>query len=437
MRARARSGRSTRVAAGVDDRRASTPAHSCRSTPGRPALPASRTVPRRRPRAGRDGGRRARRRPRRWSTGQATARPLQARDHLLGRLRSGPASTASMPPAWSRLRGERQPGGVGGDRAERGQEDLRPGAVAARCASERVAQPLVRVGRGGPAAARRRSARAPARGATGASARLGNSLTPVIGVAPAWRGRRRGAARCRAEPAGDAARSRSAAASAARALDLLEPRPGGAGQLVGERSTYQEPPAGSMTRARCDSSSSRTGCCGRSAGRTRRAGPSAASNGSTVTASAPPTPAAKPATVVRSMFTQGSRRVIIADEVTACWRCPAAAGDAPHASATRAHSRRAARSLAMVRNWSAVAAIAELQLPARVVDAEPGRRSARAGRRRRRRGRSRAPRRREPPASWTGGAVDDDHAASGSSAATRRASGRTTSRSGPSPVRAR
>ena len=36
------------------------------------------------------------------------------------------------------------------------------------------------------------------------------------------------------------------------------------------------------------------------------------------------------ATVVRSMFTHGSRRVIIAGEVTACWRCAAAAAGAPH-----------------------------------------------------------------------------------------------------------
>ena len=59
------------------------------------------------------------------------------------------------------------------------------------------------------------------------------------------------------------------------------------------------------------------------------------------------------------MFTQGSRRVIITGEVTACWRWADSRGEplaAPHASATRAHSRRAARSLAMVGNWSAVAA---------------------------------------------------------------------------------
>jgi len=51
--------------------------------------------------------------------------------------------------------------------------------------------------------------------------------------------------------------------------------------------------------------------------------PMAASNGRTVTASAPATPAANAATVVRSMFTYGSRRVIIGHEVTACcsWPC--------------------------------------------------------------------------------------------------------------------
>lgn len=83
--------------------------------------------------------------------------------------------------------------------------------------------------------------------------------------------------------------------------------------------------------------------------------PSSWSKGSTVTASAPATPAAMQATVVRSMFTHGSRRVIITGEVTTCWCCVPASG-APQASATRAHRRRAARSLAMVRNWSAVAA---------------------------------------------------------------------------------
>ena len=82
--------------------------------------------------------------------------------------------------------------------------------------------------------------------------------------------------------------------------------------------------------------------------------PSGLSKGSTVTASAPPTPAANAATVVRSMFTQGSYLLSIGRLVTACWCCPRS--PVPLSSRTRRHSRRAARSLAMVVNWSSVAA---------------------------------------------------------------------------------
>ncbi len=111
-----------------------------------------------------------------------------------------------------------------------------------------------------------------------------------------------------------------------------------------------------MTRARWDSSS-RTDWVLRAIRRANASGrPSAVSNGSTLTESAPLTPAARQATVVRSMFTHGSRSVIITVDVTACWRCPAASGAAPTTCATRAQSLRAARNLAMVRNWSAVAA---------------------------------------------------------------------------------
>lgn len=83
-------------------------------------------------------------------------------------------------------------------------------------------------------------------------------------------------------------------------------------------STYQEPPAGSTTRARCDSSS-RIAWVLRAIRRAKASDrPTALSNGWTLTASAPPTPAARQATVVRSMFTHGSRSVIITAEVTAC-----------------------------------------------------------------------------------------------------------------------
>ena len=71
-------------------------------------------------------------------------------------------------------------------------------------------------------------------------------------------------------------------------------------------STAYAPPAGSATRARCDSEIS-SELVLRAIRRPNASGrPSGLSNGSTVTASAPPTPAAKAATVVRSMFTHGS-----------------------------------------------------------------------------------------------------------------------------------
>ena len=73
-------------------------------------------------------------------------------------------------------------------------------------------------------------------------------------------------------------------------------------------------------------------------------------------ASAPPTPAEKQASVARRMLFHGSRRVSIVHEVTACCHCPPKSEVTPHCWATRAQTRRAARSLEMVANWSAVAA---------------------------------------------------------------------------------
>ena len=84
--------------------------------------------------------------------------------------------------------------------------------------------------------------------------------------------------------------------------------------------------------------------------------PIAQVKGSTVMASAPPNAAPAQAAVVRSMFTQGSRRAIMRSEVVAARCSLSTACEAPHASATRATSLRAARSLAIVRNRSASAA---------------------------------------------------------------------------------
>ena len=113
------------------------------------------------------------------------------------------------------------------------------------------------------------------------------------------------------------------------------------------RSTAYAPPAGSATRARWLSEISRLEVL-RAIRRPKASGrPSGLSNGSTVTASAPPTPAAKAATVVRSMFTHGSRLLIIGRLVTAWSRI--GTGSLSLSSCTRAHSRRAARSLAIDR----------------------------------------------------------------------------------------
>ena len=64
------------------------------------------------------------------------------------------------------------------------------------------------------------------------------------------------------------------------------------------------------------------------------------------TASAPPTAAPKPAEVRRSMLVQGSRRVSMRREARASIR---AGVSRPQAPTSRAQTRRAARSLAMVR----------------------------------------------------------------------------------------
>ena len=100
-------------------------------------------------------------------------------------------------------------------------------------------------------------------------------------------------------------------------------------------STNQEPPAGSSTRPRWDSSSS-SSCVLRAMRRAKLAAVPgnppgiAASNGCTSTVSAPPTPAPNAATVVRSMFTHGSRCAIIGIDVTAWTRAAPCVGLADH-----------------------------------------------------------------------------------------------------------
>ena len=71
------------------------------------------------------------------------------------------------------------------------------------------------------------------------------------------------------------------------------------------------------------------------------------------------------------MFTHGSRWVIIGSDVSACTTAAPPSGS-PTTSATRAHSWRAARILAIVMNWSSSAASRKLICRRRLADRDPG-----------------------------------------------------------------
>jgi hypothetical protein len=138
--------------------------------------------------------------------------------------------------------------------------------------------------------------------------------------------------------------------NAALAFDGLELAQADSASFSVRASASPEPAAGSATRWSCDSSSSRCWTLRANARALRSDGPRAASKGRTETLSAPPTPAAKAATVVRSRLVCGSERVIMRRLVSAWMR--SGKGDAPQISRSRAQSIRMARSLAIERNWS-------------------------------------------------------------------------------------
>ena len=276
--------------------------------------------------------------------------------------------------------GERRARGVGGGGAERGQEDPRPGPGRREVGVRAGAQRLVRLVAPHPGQSAGR--------ARGLRLALHRALVQVRELAdPGDRFAALGQLRAALAPGGRQVLAELGPSAVPppgrRALrgGGRTPSPRGRVHRSAAPRTRSRPPGRSPgTDATPRPGSSR--CCGRCAGRRRPGRPSAWSKGSTVTASAPPTPAARVASVVRSMFTHGSRRVIITGEVTACCRCAPAPG-APQTSATRAHSRRAARSLAMVRNWSARRRVPELQLRAGLFGRSVRPRSAPADRRRR------------------------------------------------------
>ncbi len=138
-------------------------------------------------------------------------------------------------------------------------------------------------------------------------------------------------------------------------------------------STNQEPPAGSLTRPRL-LSSWQTIWMLRATRRANASGlPSAKVKGRTQMASAPPSAAPAQAIVVRRILVQGSRRAIMRYDVGTLILTFAAASPAPQASATRQMSLRAARSLAMVANWSASAASAIVIFASMSLGAMPAR----------------------------------------------------------------
>ena len=231
--------------------RASQPANTYPSTPSTPrsGLPASHTwrgagLPQLR-------GQRRRRRRRSPCRCRRCRRPSSP-------PRRSPSTPSpdgvSSPPAWNRLPAKRGAGGVPGDRPDRGQVD--PGGRSA-AASAAVAQ-LLELLRGahpgqpaGAAAPRRR-----ARGRAASRPRFGNSLTPVIASVAVRQPLR--PARPRRRRSGRATRPESSAATSppARSISVNQSHAAWARESVSD-STYQEPPAGSSTRARCPSSTSR------------------------------------------------------------------------------------------------------------------------------------------------------------------------------------
>ena len=140
-------------------------------------------------------------------------------------------------------------------------------------------------------------------------------------------------------------------------------------------STNHEPPAGSITRARCASMTSSDWVLRAIRRENGVDDPSAASNGATVTASAPPTPAAKPATVPRSRFTYGSRRVYIVGDATACTAGAGPAAVSRSAAARLQHPGPQAAGGAQLRDGRELLGgdrEPQLQQAGGGVDAEPG-----------------------------------------------------------------
>lgn len=288
----------------------------------------------------------------RTQTGDPRATGGERLGHRLGIHRRGPVrrlDTARL----EQIGGERHPRGVRRDRAQRGEEDLGAGAARRQLrigARPQLLEGVVPAHPRQPSADRRGRRLAVHRrlGEMRELADTGDRFAPVrevLGTALPGVG----------QPAGDhsGAQCRGLAAGP---LDLLEPRPGRPGQLIGE--ALHVPGAARrvdhLRQMRLlqqhglgvagDPPRERVGQAQRGVERQHRhrvGAPHARGQ-----------PGDRGAQHVHPRVPTGHHHRG-GDRVLAL---RGRGGEAPHTSATRAHSRRAARSLAIVRNWSAVAA---------------------------------------------------------------------------------
>ena len=257
---------------------------------------------------------------------QAIAAPLSAKAlPASAELCSGSLAMASMPPAARKFL---HPGRARADarRDRRGRRGRRRGRLPVRVCVRvgSIAQALERLGQPAAAAAARTEVPPVTIGSTGAmrldldaivaqqrKRRHAGQLHAAVGDVP---GARLGNPRDLAldEPALQRARH------AALGLDLLEQSPTPCWRVARSASRRTRSRARDRSRAPRALSSCSTRCVLRAMRRANASGlPSAQVKGSTVMASAPPNAAPAQATVVRSMFTHGSRRAIMRSEVVA------------------------------------------------------------------------------------------------------------------------
>ncbi len=212
----------------------------------------------------------------------------------------------------------------------------------------RRAQPLERLGERETA----RSAPGAERCGRGRVGQHGDGVGVEMGMradprqTASWRGRRRASAPRPPSATALCTSPRSSACSSPPAASKrLEQRPGLLAKPLGQRLEAARARRRGRRRSRAaPRAARRAACCAPAAARRRRAGRAACENGSSVTLSAPPRPAAKAASAARMTFTKGSAAVIMRHALDAARRigagvrpqaCLDAAPEQPHGAEFR------------------------------------------------------------------------------------------------------